>query len=200
MATRDVEALDRTLAALADPTRRAMLERLAKNGRMAISDLATPFTMSLPAILKHVGVLAEAKLVSRVKIGRTVYCHLLSPPIRTAITWLRKYEDYQAPAEAAAPAPARKGAKAASKTKRAAATATRQKQAAPKAAAKKARAKTVERASTTTRARSAKTKAAGRRAKAATSPALRRAGRPIQTARRAAKPAAAAGGRRRPRR
>jgi len=99
MATREAEALDRTLAALADPTRRGMVERLAKGGRMAISDLATPFAMSLPAVLKHVGVLTEAGLVSRVKIGRTVYCHLVSGPVRVALAWLRKYEDYQPPAQ-----------------------------------------------------------------------------------------------------
>jgi DNA-binding transcriptional ArsR family regulator len=99
MATREAEALDRTLAALADPTRRGMVERLAKGGRMAISDLATPFAMSLPAVLKHVGVLTDAGLVSRVKVGRTVYCHLLSGPVRVALTWLRKYEDYQPPAQ-----------------------------------------------------------------------------------------------------
>jgi len=99
MASRDANALDRMFAALADPTRRAMVERLAKSGRLAISELAAPFTMSLPAVLKHVGVLNEAGLVTRVKIGRTVYCGLASAPLGVALVWLRKYEDYQAPTD-----------------------------------------------------------------------------------------------------
>ncbi|MGD9802850.1 MAG: ArsR/SmtB family transcription factor [Hyphomicrobiaceae bacterium] len=138
MATRDAEALDRTLAALADPTRRAMVERLAKSGRMAISDLATPFAMSLPAVLKHVGVLTEAGLVSRVKVGRTVYCHLLSGPIRTALTWLRKYENYQVPAESAAAAPRATASSARRPGRQAAKSEARTKRPAPKAARKPA--------------------------------------------------------------
>ncbi len=104
MATREAEALDRTFAALADPTRRAMVERLAKGGRLAISDLAAPFSMSLPAVLKHVGVLTDAGLVSRVKVGRTVFCGLLAAPLGMALSWLGKYEGYKAPADSEAAA------------------------------------------------------------------------------------------------
>jgi DNA-binding transcriptional ArsR family regulator len=110
MAARDADTLDRLFAALADPTRRAMVERLAKAGRMAISDLAAPLTMSLPAVLKHVGVLTEAGLVSRVKVGRTVYCGLAPTQLGVALTWLRKYEGYQPPADGGAIATARGGA------------------------------------------------------------------------------------------
>jgi len=189
MATRDAEALDRTLAALADPTRRAMIERLARNGRMAISDLATPFAMSLPAVLKHVGVLTEAKLVSRVKIGRTVYCHLLSSPIRAALAWLRKYEDYQAPAEPGTSSSPRKAV-------------GRPRRQSDKAAQKQPAAKTERKAPprAAVRSQQPKTKAAPRRAKAAASkPALQRGGRPLASARPKPGKAPATAARRRPR-
>lgn len=189
MATRDTQALDRTLAALADPTRRAMVERLAKNGRMAISDLATPFAMSLPAVLKHVGVLTDAGLVSRVKVGRTVYCHLLSSPVRGALGWLRKYEDYHLPtdiaASKAAPKAARKSKKKPDTTtaKRPAAKAERK--AAPRAAARA----------------QPKAKATSSRAKAApAAPASQRGKRPLANTRRARGKVPVATARRRPRR
>lgn len=190
MTTRDAGALDRTLAALADPTRRAMVERLATGGRMAISDLATPFAMSLPAVLKHVGVLTDAGLVSRVKIGRTVYCHLLSGPIRTALSWLRKYENYVAPSagEAASASPA----------------ATRQsRRKAGAARLKRPAAKTARRPSAASRApgrtQQPKTRPAPRRGKtAASAPAVKRGARALAAARR--QPRKTAADRRRPRR
>ena len=72
------EALDRTFAALADPTRRALLARLEPNAEegMPVGALAEPFTMSLPAILKHLKVLSDAGLIIRSKSGRTVTCRL----------------------------------------------------------------------------------------------------------------------------
>lgn len=103
MATQNASILDRTFAAIADPTRRAILERLAVEDRLTVSDLAAPFAMSLPAVLKHVGVLSEAGLVTREKIGRTVYCRLESGPLRDVSRWLARF-DSQQPSGAAMPA------------------------------------------------------------------------------------------------
>ena len=87
-------ALDLAFAALADPTRRAMVARLAEGGDMSISALGEPFAMSLPAVLKHVNVLADAGLVKRSKHGRTVVCRLETEPMREAIEWLERYERF----------------------------------------------------------------------------------------------------------
>jgi len=90
------EALDRTFAALADPTRRALLARLepkAGDG-MPVSALAEPFAMSLPAILKHLKVLSDAGLVTRTKSGRTVTCRLNAEPMAHAMEWLDRYERF----------------------------------------------------------------------------------------------------------
>lgn len=84
--------LDRTFAALADPTRRAIIERLSTGDRVTVSALATPFAMSLPAVLKHVGVLADAGLVTREKIGRVVYCRIEPAPLRDVLGWLARYD------------------------------------------------------------------------------------------------------------
>ena len=66
------QALDRTFAALADPTRRALLARLGEHDSVSVSDLARPFPVSLPAIMKHLDVLSDAGLITRAKTGRTV--------------------------------------------------------------------------------------------------------------------------------
>ncbi len=79
--------LDRTFAALGDPTRRAIVSRLAA-GAVATSDLAAPFAMSLPAVLKHLRVLEEAGLLHREKIGRTVWCRLRPDAIDAASDWM----------------------------------------------------------------------------------------------------------------
>lgn len=86
--------LDRTFAALADPTRRAMLARLAEQPGLSVSALAEPFGVSLPAIMKHLDVLADAGLVERAKSGRTVSCQLDAAPMREAIAWLNRYERF----------------------------------------------------------------------------------------------------------
>lgn len=86
--------LDRTFAALADPTRRALLARLDENGGVSISDLARPFPVSLPAIMKHLDVLSDAGLIARKKVGRTVTCQLKAEPMEQAMNWLAKYERY----------------------------------------------------------------------------------------------------------
>jgi len=87
-------ALDRTFAALSDPTRRALVMRLAENPDLSVSDLAAPFEMSLPAVMKHLGVLSDAGLVSRAKTGRVVACRLDAEPMRDAFEWLNRYEAF----------------------------------------------------------------------------------------------------------
>ncbi|OFW97072.1 MAG: transcriptional regulator [Alphaproteobacteria bacterium RIFCSPHIGHO2_12_FULL_66_14] len=86
--------LDRTFAALADPTRRALLARLDEQGGVSVSDLARPFPVSLPAIMKHLDVLSDAGLIARKKTGRTVTCQLKAEPMEQAMNWLAKYERY----------------------------------------------------------------------------------------------------------
>jgi DNA-binding transcriptional ArsR family regulator len=83
--------LDRTFAALADPTRRAVVARLSTGEAVSISDLARPFAMSLPAVMKHLDVLSDAGLVTRNKIGRTVSCQLATSPMEDAMNWLDRY-------------------------------------------------------------------------------------------------------------
>jgi DNA-binding transcriptional ArsR family regulator len=86
--------LDRTFAALADPTRRALLARLDRDSTVSVSDLARPFPVSLPAIMKHLEVLTDAGLVQRTKTGRTVSCRLTPAPMEQAMNWLAHYERY----------------------------------------------------------------------------------------------------------
>lgn len=86
--------LDRTFAALSDPTRRAMVMRLAETPDLSVSELAAPFTMSLPAVMKHLAVLSDAGLVKREKTGRVVACRLDSEPMREAFEWLNAYEKF----------------------------------------------------------------------------------------------------------
>jgi DNA-binding transcriptional ArsR family regulator len=86
--------LDRTFAALADPTRRALLARLDEQGGVSVSDLARPFPVSLPAIMKHLDVLSDAGLIARKKTGRIVTCQLKAEPMEQAMNWLAKYERY----------------------------------------------------------------------------------------------------------
>ena len=88
------ETLDRTFAALADPTRRALLARLMEEETLSVSELAKPLPMTLPAVMKHLDVLAQAGLVTRNKTGRTVACRLEAEPMEQAMTWLRRYERF----------------------------------------------------------------------------------------------------------
>jgi DNA-binding transcriptional ArsR family regulator len=85
------EPLDRTFAALSDPTRRALVMRLSGRDSAAVSELAQPFAMSLPAVMKHLDVLSEAGLVTRHKSGRTVRCRLAAAPMEDAMNWLNRY-------------------------------------------------------------------------------------------------------------
>ena len=66
------EQLDRTFAALVDPTRRAILTRLEREHGVSVSELARPFAIKLPAVMKHLDVLAGAGLITRSKVGRVV--------------------------------------------------------------------------------------------------------------------------------
>ncbi|HTP93631.1 MAG TPA: metalloregulator ArsR/SmtB family transcription factor [Xanthobacteraceae bacterium] len=88
------DALDRTFSALADPTRRALVMRLAAEPGLSVSALAAPFPVSLPAIMKHLDVLSDAGLVERSKTGRTVACRLDAEPMRDAFEWLNRYEKF----------------------------------------------------------------------------------------------------------
>jgi DNA-binding transcriptional ArsR family regulator len=87
-------ALDRTFAALSDPTRRALVMRLAEQPELSVSELAAPFSMSLPAVMKHLDVLSGAGLMARAKTGRVVACRLDAAPMRDAFEWLNRYEKF----------------------------------------------------------------------------------------------------------
>ncbi len=85
--------LDRTLAALADPTRRAIVERLAK-GEASVSELAAPFDMSMPAISKHLKVLERAGLIERGRDAQRRPCTLRAEPLRHAAAWIEQYRHF----------------------------------------------------------------------------------------------------------
>ena len=90
--------LDRVFGALGDPTRRAILARLEQHDCLAISELAAPFSVKLPAVMKHLQVLGDAGLVTRAKHGRTVTIRLAPDPLRAATAWLARYERFWVPA------------------------------------------------------------------------------------------------------
>ena len=82
--------LDRTLAALADPTRRGILERLGR-GTATVSELAEPFAMSLTGLKKHVRILEQAELVSTEKVGRARQCSLGPRRLDDVEVWIGEY-------------------------------------------------------------------------------------------------------------
>ena len=84
------DRLDSTFAALADPTRRAILARLA-SGEVAVNELAEPFDMSLPAISKHLKVLESAGLIARGRDAQRRPCRLEPAPLKDAVEWLERY-------------------------------------------------------------------------------------------------------------
>lgn len=84
------QRLDTVFAALADPTRRAILAMLLEDD-MAVTDVAEPFSMSLAAISKHLAVLSEAGLISREKRGRVIWCKLEPEALREATVWMRGF-------------------------------------------------------------------------------------------------------------
>ena len=87
--------LDAVFAALADSTRRGILESLSR-GDVAVSELAAPYEMSLPGFMKHLRVLEDAGLVSRSKEGRVVSCALEARPMKEASVWMSRYEKFWA--------------------------------------------------------------------------------------------------------
>ena len=87
-------ALDRTFSALSDPTRRALLAQLSLRESVSVSELARPFPVSLPAIMKHLDVLSDAGLITRSKTGRTVACRLSAAPMEEAKEWLDRYQRF----------------------------------------------------------------------------------------------------------
>src|SRR5271170_1708959 len=87
------EHLDATFSALADPTRRAILARLAL-GETSVSELAEPFAMSLPAISKHLKVLQRAGLIERGREAQWRPCKLSAGPLKDASDWLESYRRF----------------------------------------------------------------------------------------------------------
>jgi DNA-binding transcriptional ArsR family regulator len=90
MVKQTTDSLDSVFGALADPTRRAILARLAQ-GEATVGELAAPFDMSLPAISKHLTVLEQAGLLRRERDGRTRRCHLEAAALARATGWLEQY-------------------------------------------------------------------------------------------------------------
>jgi DNA-binding transcriptional ArsR family regulator len=89
----DSDQLSITFAALADPTRRAILARLAQ-GEVSVIELAAPFAISLPAVTKHLHVLERAGLVSRSRQAQWRPCKLEAAPLREASGWIDDYREY----------------------------------------------------------------------------------------------------------
>lgn len=85
--------IDRTFSALGDATRRAMVQRLAV-GEATVTELAQPFTISLPAISKHLRILEDAGLLVRVKEGRIHRCQLNIEPLQKAKQWITDYTEF----------------------------------------------------------------------------------------------------------
>src|SRR5262245_27251513 len=94
MATVLEDRLDRTFGALVDPTRRAILARLGREESASVSDLARPFAIKLPAVMKHLDVLDAAGLIKRSKKGRTVTVRLRPTPIKEAMDWLSFHQQF----------------------------------------------------------------------------------------------------------
>jgi DNA-binding transcriptional ArsR family regulator len=89
----DADRLSTVFGALADPTRRAILARLA-DGDLAVRDVAAPFPMSQPAISRHLKVLEDAGLISRSRRATARLSHLEAEPLRDATAWLARYQAY----------------------------------------------------------------------------------------------------------
>jgi len=85
------DQLSATFAALADPTRRAILARLSR-GEHSVTDLAKPFDMTLPAISKHLKVLERAGLIARGRDAQWRPCRLKAAPLRNARDWIEQYK------------------------------------------------------------------------------------------------------------
>jgi DNA-binding transcriptional ArsR family regulator len=88
-----VDHLSTTFAALADPTRRAILARLA-GGERSVKELAKPFRMSLPAVSKHLKVLERSGLIARSREAQWRPCRLQAGPLRDASDWIEHYREF----------------------------------------------------------------------------------------------------------
>jgi DNA-binding transcriptional ArsR family regulator len=86
--------IGRTFRALADPTRRGVLQRLIGEPDLSVSELAQSFSLKLPGMTKHLDILSEAGLITRTKTGRTVAVNLSAAPMRDAMAWLGQYERF----------------------------------------------------------------------------------------------------------
>jgi DNA-binding transcriptional ArsR family regulator len=87
------DSLSATLAALADPTRRAILARLA-HGEASVNELSAPFSISQPAISKHLKVLEQAGLISRGRVAQSRPCRLEAAPLRDLAGWVETYRRF----------------------------------------------------------------------------------------------------------
>ena len=87
------EQLDRTFAALADPTRRSILARLAL-GETSVKELAEPFQMTAPAVTKHLKVLENAGLIERSRTAQWRPCKLQAKPLKEATEWMEQYKQF----------------------------------------------------------------------------------------------------------
>jgi DNA-binding transcriptional ArsR family regulator len=87
------EELDQVFGALADPTRRSILDRLTR-GEASVAELAAPFHVSQPAISRHLKVLERAGLISRTRRKTARLSHLRAEPLREATVWLASYRDF----------------------------------------------------------------------------------------------------------
>lgn len=87
------EQLNATFSALADPTRRAILARLAA-GETSVKELAEPFEMSMPAITKHLKVLQRAGLISQSRVAQQRPCKLEAKPLQEAVGWIEQYRQH----------------------------------------------------------------------------------------------------------
>jgi DNA-binding transcriptional ArsR family regulator len=87
------DPLSSTFAALADPTRRAILSRLA-SGEASVTELAEPFSMSMPAISKHLKVLERAGLITRSREAQSRPCQLKAAPLKDAAFWIDHYRTF----------------------------------------------------------------------------------------------------------
>jgi DNA-binding transcriptional ArsR family regulator len=89
--------LDRVFSALGDPTRRAIIARLEQEESLSITEIAEPFKIKYRAVIKHLGVLSDAGLITRSKHGRTVDIRLQATRLQEATEWLRRYERFWTP-------------------------------------------------------------------------------------------------------
>ena len=93
MSTIETNRLSSVFAALADPTRRAILGRLTA-GDASVAQLTEPFAMSQPAVSKHLRVLEAAGLISRTRVATSRFSHLEAEPLREATEWMQRYQRF----------------------------------------------------------------------------------------------------------